>query len=92
METSKEYRYKRAKEKIEEIKSFYGNLLAYCIIIPFLAWINYNTTSFPWVIFPAIGWGIGLLGHWMNVTGNHPFFGKDWERRKLEELMKRDEF
>lgn len=92
METSNEYKYRKAKERVEEIKGFYSNLLAYCIIIPFLAWINYNTTSFPWVIFPAIGWGIGLLGHWSNAYGYNPLFGKDWEKRKLEEFMKRDQF
>lgn len=92
METTNEFKYRRAKERVQAIKGFYNNLLAYCIIIPFLAWINYNTTSFPWAIFPAIGWGIGLLGHWSNAYGYNPLFGKDWEKRKLEEFMKRDEF
>ena len=92
METTNEFKYRRAKERVQSIKGFYSNLMAYCIIIPFLAWINYNTTSFPWAIFPAIGWGIGLLGHWSNAYGYNPLFSRDWEKRKLDEFMKRDEF
>ena len=91
MKNTSDYRYRRAKEKVSEIKGFYGNLLAYCIVIPFLIWINYQTTSFPWAFFPAFGWGLGLLGHAANAFDYNPFFGKDWERRKLEEFMKNDE-
>lgn len=92
MNTTEEIKYIRAKERVEAIKSFYSNLMAYCIVIPFLAWINYGTTSFLWVIFPAVGWGIGLVGHWFQAYGYNPILGKDWEERKLREFMKEDEF
>ncbi len=87
MENLNEYRYRKAKERVEAIKCFYYNLLAYCIVISFLAWINLNTTSFLWFIFPALGWGIGLLGHWSKAYGYNPFFGRDWEERKIKEFM-----
>ncbi|MGB3150344.1 MAG: 2TM domain-containing protein [Maribacter sp.] len=92
MENSNEYKYRRAKKRVEAIKSFYNHLLAYCIVIPFLAWVNYNITSFPWVLFPAIGWGIGLVGHWANAYGYNPILGKDWEERKIKDLMSGNEF
>jgi len=67
METQEIYledkRYEKAKERVEAIKGFYGNLTAYCIVIPILIYINYTTTSFPWAIFPALGWGFGVLTH-----------------------------
>ena len=28
---------------------------------------TYATYSFPWFIFPLIGWGIGVLGHYLAV-------------------------
>lgn len=90
--TTNETRYTRAKEKVEAIKSFYGNLLAYLIVIPALFWLNYKTTSFVWAIFPAIGWGIGLIINGWSVFGRNPFLGKDWEQRKIEELMQSDNF
>jgi hypothetical protein len=80
-------KYLKAKEKVAAIKGFYGNLLAYCIVISILAFINYNTTSFAWFLFPALGWGFGLLMHGLSVYEYNPFFGKDWEERKIKEFM-----
>lgn len=88
----KDKRYQKAKEKVEAIKGFYGNLLAYCIVIPFLGWLNWRTTGFPWVVFPALGWGLGVLLHGMEVYGYNPLWGKRWEERKLQELMEQDDF
>jgi len=87
-----ESKYRRAKERIEAIKSFYMNLLAYCIVIPFLAFLNFNTTNFPWVLFPALGWGMGLLGHGMSAFGYSPIFNKRWEERKIREMMNDSNF
>lgn len=92
MEIQNEYKFKKAKERVEAIKSFYTNLLVYCIVITCLAVFNYHTTNFPWVLFPAIGWGIGLLGHWAHVYGYNLFLGKNWEERKMKELMNSNEF
>ncbi len=88
----KDKRYQKAKEKVEALKGFYGNLTAYCIVIPALAWLNYNTTSFPWVVFPMLGWGLGVLLHGMEVYGYNPLWGKRWEERKLRELMENEDF
>lgn len=80
-------RYLRAKEKVNKIKGFYSNLLSFIIVIPILAYINYQTTHFPWVLFPIFGWGLGLLFHGMEAYGYNPFLGKNWEERKLREFM-----
>lgn len=81
-------KYQNAKEKVEAIKGFYRNVFAYSIVISVLAFINYNTTSFAWFLFPALGWGFGLMLHGFNAYGFNPFFGKDWEQRKIQEFMK----
>ncbi|SIR41239.1 2TM domain-containing protein [Maribacter ulvicola] len=85
-------RYEKAKKRVEEIKGFYGNLTSYCIVIPVLAFINYRTTSFTWFIFPAVGWGIGLIVHGLKAYGLNPLFGRDWEEKKIKELMEKDNF
>ena len=85
-------RYQKAKEKVEALKGFYGNLAAYCLVIPFLVWLNFRTTSFPWAIFPALGWGFGLLMHGLEAYGYNPLWGKRWEERKIRELMEKDDF
>lgn len=92
METQNAQSYQRAKERVKELKCFYTSLLAYCLVIPFLAYINYRTTGFMWFIFPAIGWGLGLFFQWMKATGYHPLLGKNWEERKIQEYMNRDKF
>ncbi len=80
-------KYQKAKEKVDAIKGFYSNLLAYCIVIPILVYINYRTSDFPWAIFPAIGWGFGLLMNGLCAFGFNPIFGKVWEERKIKEFM-----
>ena len=87
-----EKRYLKAKERVEQIKGFYGNFISYCLVIPFLWWINSRTTSFTWAIFPTIGWGIGLFFHGMEAFGYNPFLGKKWEEKKIRELMEKDDF
>lgn len=89
MENREYQKMKRAKEKVDKIKGFYGNLTSYCIIIPFLAFVNYfsNGFEFPWFLFPMIGWGIGVLFHYMDTFGHNLFFGKNWEERKIREFM-----
>lgn len=91
MENSYEYRYKRAKEHVNEIKGFYTHAMVYALVISALALLNYNTTTFPWVLFPALGWGIGLLGHGLSTFGYPFILGKDWEERKIKEFMERNE-
>lgn len=84
--------YLRAKDKVKKLRGFYGNLTSYCLVIPALAVFNLLSSSdFPWVIFPAIGWGIGLLFHAMEVFGYNPLLGKNWEDKKIKEYMKRNQ-
>jgi hypothetical protein len=76
--------YARAKKRVEELKGFYGNLTAYCIVIPTLAISNYNTYwEFQWFWFPMLGWGLGVSFHAFGVFG----YGKSWEERKIQEIV-----
>lgn len=96
METQQSYiaekRYIKAKERVKAIKDFYSNLTAYCIVIPFLWWLNFRTTDFLWAFFPTLGWGFGLLMHGMEAFGTNPLWGKRWEERKIRELMEKEDF
>ncbi len=90
-ELNENLRYQRAKKKAREIRSFYFNLLCYCIVIPVLIFINlYFTPEFYWFYFSMLGWGIGLLFHGMGAFGWNPFLGKDWEERKLKQFMEEE--
>ncbi|QRM89839.1 histidine kinase [Lacinutrix sp. WUR7] len=85
---TKEDAYYRAKKRVEEIKGFYGNLTSYCLVIPFLIFINYSTSSnFQWFWFPMFGWGMGVVIHAFTVFG----YGKTWEERKINEILEKEE-
>lgn len=88
---NQEERYYHAKKKVDEIKGFYANLFLYLVFIPFFIWLNSISTSFPWAIFPIVGWGIGVFFHGMETYNYSPILGKDWEKRKIKELMDRDD-
>lgn len=78
--------YDRAKKRMKEIKSFYGNLIAYCIIIPFLMILNLITSPKNlWFFWPMLGWGIGLAAHGMGAFA----IGKNWEERKIQEILEK---
>jgi hypothetical protein len=76
--------YYDAKQKVEELKAFYGSLLSYCFVIPFLIFMNLKFTGgFQWFWFPAFGWGFGLVMQGLKVYG----FSSNWEKRKIQEFM-----
>ena len=91
MENITDYKYKRAKERVQCIKSFHIHLTVFVIIMILLGAINLSTTSYPWVIWPALGWGLGLLGHWLHVFGTDYILGGNWEKRKIQELMDKEQ-
>lgn len=95
METQQSYiaekRYLKAKERVKGIKDFYSNLITYCIVIPFLWWLNLTTTDFLWALFPTLGWGFGVIAHGMEAFGYNPLWGKKWEERKIQELMDKED-
>ena len=86
-ELREENAYFKAKQRVKEMKEFYGNLISYCVVIPFLIFINYSTYwEFQWFWFPMFGWGLGLAIHGFSVFG----YGATWEERKIRELMEKD--
>jgi len=78
--------YAKAKERVEKLKGFYGNLISYCVVIPVLIIINLNTGGFKWFWFPMLGWGFGLTMHAFETFG----YGKGWEERKINEILNKD--
>ncbi len=76
----------RAKDRVEKLKGFYGNLISYCCVIPILIFINLKTGGFQWFWFPMFGWGMGVTFHAIETFG----YGKSWEEKKIQEILNKD--
>ncbi|HET8838233.1 MAG TPA: 2TM domain-containing protein [Flavobacteriaceae bacterium] len=94
MEPDHEQKYRRARERVKELKKFYNNLGSYIIVIAFLAGVNYYTDgwNYPWFLWAAFGWGIGIAFHAVKAFEINPMFDKNWEERKIKEFMEKDEY
>ncbi len=78
--------YIKAKERVEKLKGFYGNLISYCCVIPVLIFINLSTGGFQWFWFPMMGWGMGVSFHAFDTFG----YGKSWEDKKIQQILNKD--
>ena len=89
---TKETKYLRAKERVDKMRKFYSSLTSYIIVIAGLGALNYylNEWSYMWFLWAAFGWGIGLIFQAIKAFSLNPFFGKDWEERKIKEYMDKD--
>jgi hypothetical protein len=83
--------YERAKRRMEEIRGFYTHLLVYAVVNAFLFLVNWlNSPGDWWFYWPLLGWGIGVVAHGLSVFAGGGFWGKDWEERKIKQLMEKD--
>ncbi len=98
--------FDRAKKKVKELKSFYNHVWIFVVItamiyvirfylLPkwgiiseeegFVDWLNWNTYLLP------LFWGFGLLIHGL-WTFRHKYTNlRDWEEKKIQELMDKEE-
>ena len=78
----------RARRRLAAEKGFYVHLVTYVTVITGLFIINALTGAGRWwFVWPAIGWGIGLTVHALSTFGLIGLLGRDWEERRLKELM-----
>ena len=89
-------RYNLAMEKVKRIEGFYNHLLAYIIFNTIIILTNNHGkigTSEFWsfqTFSVAFFWGIGLLAHWISVFGQHFIVSRNWEERKIKQLMEKE--
>ncbi len=79
-----------ALEYARDIKSFYINLWSYIIVMAGLLAINLlSNPSYIWAVWPALGWGIGVLMHGLTVFERFSFFNAEWERKQVEKRLRK---
>lgn len=88
-EQNKEFlAYEKAAKRVDELKAFYGNLISYALVIPFLFFINWRTSpNYWWAFWPMFGWGIGIVAHALKTFG----IGREWEEKQIRKYMEMEE-
>jgi hypothetical protein len=90
-ENTQKQGYKNAQKRVKDLKGFYIHLTIYCLVISVLTFINLKfEPHFHRFWFSALGWGIGLLSHWLKVFGFNLFsFGKNWEEKRIKQIIEK---
>lgn len=71
----------QARKRVE----FRTHLIVYCVINGAL-WLTWYLTgsNYPWPLWPMIGWGIGLVLHYMLEYRTGKFLSEEEEYQKLK--------
>ena len=84
-------KYKRAKERVAEIKLFYVHFVIYLVFNVFMVLYNlFSNPGYYWFVWPLFGWGAGLAVHALSVFLRGRLFGRSWEEKKIREIMEKD--
>lgn len=81
---------RRAYKRVREMRAFYVSASLYAVIIPCLWIFNLVNGGKIWAHWATIGWGLGLTIHGLSVFAGRSFFGVEWEQKKVEEIMARE--
>jgi len=90
-------KFERARKRVKAIAGFYKHLMVYVLVNLFLISMKYikldpGENLFEFSTFStAFFWGIGLAFHGLGVFGVNVFLGHDWEEKKINELMNKNQ-
>lgn len=89
----KENAYFRAQKRVRRIKKFYISLMWYFVVVLAFAGLNYYTNElrYPWFLWIAFGWGIGIIFQAIKAFEHNALFGTNWEERKIRKFMEEEE-
>ena len=83
----KERIYRRARHRAGARVGLYIHTAGFVLVMILLAVINLTTSPDSlWVVFPFVGWGLGLAVHWLAVSRLGEAFRRLEEREIAREL------
>lgn len=86
-----QYKYQKAKARVDELKAFYSHLFMFVLVNGFFFVIDIFTSPGSWWFYwPLAGWGVGLFVHFMGVFVIGSVFGRNWEQKKIRDLMDKE--
>ena len=79
-----------AFKSVQNLKAFYSHLITYVVVIILLFIINFiNNPDYIWAVWPALGWGIGIISHGLSVFEVFDVFSPEWEKKQIEKKLGR---
>ena len=91
-----ELQYIEAIARVKKIKGFYIHLIVYFVVNLMIVFVNiqdldlgesyFKMENF----FTAFFWGIGLTSHAFSTFLPNWIFGRNWEEKKIKELMEKE--
>jgi|LNFM01.1.fsa_nt_gb hypothetical protein len=75
-----------AAEKADDQLGFFIHFTVYLLVIALLVGLNIRSGDAWWAHWPAIGWGIGIVGHALAVFGRAPRMLVEWRLRRINRL------
>ena len=81
--------YDKARNRVKKKVEFRSHLVSYLVVMAFLFGINILTSNYMWVMWPALGWGLGLAFHGFEAYG--VIADKDKKEEMIEREMQRME-
>lgn len=75
---------------VRKLRGLYLHFAFYVLGITILIVINLVTWQGSlWVVYPILGWSIGVAFQWLMVTDRIPYLRGEWERRQVEKRLGR---
>ena len=91
-----EDKYAAAQREVKRLKGFYTYLIVYIVINIMIVFVNirdldpgesyFKIENF----FTALVWGIVIVAHGFTVFLPNWIFGRNWEEKKIRELMEKE--
>lgn len=80
------HQYLKARDKVKKLKDFYIHIAVTLIAMPVVVFVNLMfSPEFHWFWIAIWGMIFSLIIHWMSNLK----YGKDWEDKKINQLLKK---
>lgn len=84
-------RYYQAQEKVKNIRKFYEHLTVYLLCNPIIIAGNLIfSPGYLYFWYSLLGWGVAIVLHGLKAFDRFPFFSKEWEKRKIDEILEKE--
>ena len=77
-----------ARRQVRRLKGFYRHLTVFLMVGTVMLVLSLLAAPHGrWLPWPLLAWGVGLLFHAAATFSHGRWLGRDWEERKLRDLM-----